>query len=146
MSNTTVVDATTALLSERGKTHGRFKDHARVTSKLKDVFLEECRERNLRGQQPLSLEQREALDMIAHKIGRIIAGDANYHDHWDDIAGYAKLCSKKPVPLSPRFAEHQARMDERLQACPDLDQEFPECPACRVKHLPNQGCTYPVPN
>ena len=29
--------------------------------------------------------------MIAHKIGRILAGDPSFQDHWADIAGYATL-------------------------------------------------------
>ena len=36
-------------------------------------------------------DQKEALFMIAHKIGRIINGDPDYADSWIDIAGYAKL-------------------------------------------------------
>ncbi len=39
----------------------------------------------------LSFSQREALEMIAHKIGRILNGDPDYADSWHDIAGYAKL-------------------------------------------------------
>jgi len=35
--------------------------------------------------------QREALDQIAAKIARILCGDANYADHWHDIASYAQL-------------------------------------------------------
>ena len=35
--------------------------------------------------------QREALEMIQHKIARIINGDPNYADSWVDIAGYAQL-------------------------------------------------------
>jgi hypothetical protein len=35
--------------------------------------------------------QRESLDMIAHKIARILNGNPNVHDHWHDIAGYATL-------------------------------------------------------
>jgi hypothetical protein len=35
--------------------------------------------------------QWEALEMIAHKIGRIVNGDPDYADSWIDIAGYAKL-------------------------------------------------------
>lgn len=34
--------------------------------------------------------QKETLDMIAHKIARIITGDPNYIDSWLDIAGYAQ--------------------------------------------------------
>ena len=38
----------------------------------------------------LSDGEAEALDMIAHKIGRILSG-ADPHDpqHWEDVAGYA---------------------------------------------------------
>lgn len=39
----------------------------------------------------LSDDKREALEMIAHKIGRILNVDPNYHDSWHDIIGYAKL-------------------------------------------------------
>jgi hypothetical protein len=31
------------------------------------------------------------LEMIAHKIARILSGDPNHRDHWEDIAGYAEL-------------------------------------------------------
>jgi hypothetical protein len=39
----------------------------------------------------LSRGEQEALDMVAHKIGRILSG-ANPHDpeHWEDVAGYAQ--------------------------------------------------------
>jgi hypothetical protein len=37
----------------------------------------------------------ETLDMIAHKIGRIIAGNAAEPDHWRDIAGYAQLVANR---------------------------------------------------
>ena len=34
---------------------------------------------------------REALDMIAHKIGRILSGaDPCDPEHWEDVAGYAQ--------------------------------------------------------
>jgi hypothetical protein len=33
--------------------------------------------------------------MIAHKIGRIMAGDPNFHDHWADLSGYAELAANK---------------------------------------------------
>ena len=39
--------------------------------------------------------QREALEMVAHKIGRILNGDPNYHDSWHDIVGYAKLVADR---------------------------------------------------
>jgi hypothetical protein len=51
--------------------------------------------RSKRLQSGLSDQQIEALEMIAHKIGRIIAGDPDFDDHWDDIAGYAKIANKE---------------------------------------------------
>ncbi len=74
-------------LAERKKTHGDFSDHARITQNLKEAVRGEC-DRLL----PI---HREAIDMILHKIGRICAGDPNVHDHWDDIAGYAKITSDR---------------------------------------------------
>jgi hypothetical protein len=32
--------------------------------------------------------------MIALKLSRILSGQANFKDHWNDIAGYAKLGSE----------------------------------------------------
>ena len=79
------------ILAQREKTHGAFEDHARITQRLKDVIMDELVLRNDRGQAPLNAMQRESIDMIEHKIGRILAGNADEPDHWNDIAGYAKL-------------------------------------------------------
>jgi hypothetical protein len=80
------------LLVERAKTHGDYDIHANVTQEIKTIF------RHNSEHSKFSDAQRESLDMIAHKLGRIIAGDPDFRDHWDDIAGYAKLvadrCSK----------------------------------------------------
>jgi hypothetical protein len=40
--------------------------------------------------------QRESLDLIATKMARILSGDANEPDHWEDIAGYAMLPIRRP--------------------------------------------------
>ena len=79
-----------AMLSEREKTHGNFRDHARCTQRLKSVLRDEL---EIVGK-TLSMEQQEALDMIFHKIGRMVAGNANFIDHWDDMAGYSTLVAK----------------------------------------------------
>jgi Domain of unknown function (DUF6378) len=84
-----VADATAELLAERAKTHGSFEVHARVTQDLKTVIEHE----RLKWES-LCFRHQEALHMITHKIGRIMAGDPNWKDHWDDIAGYAKLGSE----------------------------------------------------
>lgn len=80
-----------SVLAERGKTHGDFSDNARVMQALKRIVHAEV------GWDKLTDVQREALHMILHKVGRIISGNPNVKDHWDDIAGYAKLTSERIV-------------------------------------------------
>jgi hypothetical protein len=72
-------------LNERGKRYGDFDDHAIITQSLKGVMGA------TKGWKRLTPAQRESLEMIQHKIGRILNGDPNYADSWHDIAGYAKL-------------------------------------------------------
>lgn len=79
-----------ATLTERGKRYGKFTGHAKVTQELKRVLW------NALADKPqLADDQQEALDMICHKLGRIVNGDPNYADSWVDIAGYAKLVSDR---------------------------------------------------
>ena len=72
-------------LAERGSKYGKFSGHAVISQKLKSVMF------NTAGWDNLNSAQAEALDMIAHKIARILNGDPNYADSWHDIAGYASL-------------------------------------------------------
>ncbi len=74
-------------LSERGQRYGLFTGHAHVTQDLKKVVRLHLVARDKK----LTDDQQEALDMIFHKIGRIVNGDPDYADSWHDIAGYAKL-------------------------------------------------------
>ena len=80
---------TDALLEERGRTHGDFTEHALITQELKLAM------QRRRGWARLNHCQAESLEMIAHKIGRILSGNPNHADHWDDIAGYARLVSQR---------------------------------------------------
>lgn len=72
-------------LAERGKTHGNFEDMAASTQAMK------CFLREHDSWERLDTDQQEALDMIMHKIARILNGDPYHADTWHDIAGYAKL-------------------------------------------------------
>lgn len=71
------------LLEERQKTHGDFASNAEISQRLKGVFEAGVHRR--------SHVHNESLDMIALKLSRILSGQADHRDHWDDIAGYAKL-------------------------------------------------------
>lgn len=85
-------DATRATLEERGKRYGRFLLHAEMSQKLKATFT---RCLGTHKSSTLADDQREALDMIAHKLARIFNGDPNYGDSWRDIAGYATLVADR---------------------------------------------------
>ena len=76
---------------ERGNRYGLFIGHANVTQDLKRCMRAHLVSRDKK----LVDDQWEALEMIAHKIGRIINGDPDYADSWVDIAGYAKLVADR---------------------------------------------------
>ena len=76
------VDAT---LSERGTRYGTFTGHAKITQNIKRAMQDSP------NWEKLDDDQREALEMTAHKIGRILNGDPNYADSWHDIIGYTRL-------------------------------------------------------
>lgn len=110
----TSIDTT---LAQRGSRYGIFAVHAEHTQALKDLL------RKLMGQgkwDSLHQDQKEALEMIAHKLGRITNGDPNYDDSWRDIAGYAQL-----------VANRLAGQVEQTEPAPvqDVGQPKPEEPA-----------------
>lgn len=70
------------ILKEREKTHGEFREVARTSQHLKLSLL---------GVSYLSDIESEALEMILHKIARIIHGNPEEKDHWIDIQGYCQL-------------------------------------------------------
>jgi len=72
-------------LAERETSHGDYRDHAHTAQSIKNVMLSSTK------WQSLSDPQKESLDMIAHKVGRILNGDPNFIDSWRDLAGYAML-------------------------------------------------------
>ena len=80
-----------AILDARGSRYGNFLDHARITQRLKEVAHGFAAHHG----KSFDVDQAEALDMIFHKIGRILNGDPNYADSWIDIAGYAKLVADR---------------------------------------------------
>ena len=110
------------LISERNRTHGLFHKTARVAQELKVVL-------DRPGDEERPPYVSEGLDMICTKLSRIVAGTWDYADHWDDVAGYAKMVADRLrlAPLHPRVAEGLDRIDERTPGLPDLDQEYPLC-------------------
>jgi len=75
---------TEEILKQRGNRYGEFEDLAVISQKLKDIVYEV----EGVGQDKALME---AIEMIMHKIARILNGDETYIDNWVDIAGYATL-------------------------------------------------------
>lgn len=90
----------TTTLEQRGKRYGAFSEHARATQALKKSM----RDFDPTKWDALSASAKEALEMVAHKIGRILNGDPLYADSWVDIAGYAQLVA---TALQKNHPEHQ---------------------------------------
>jgi hypothetical protein len=70
-------------LQERNATHGDFREGAKISQRLKKVVS--AYETNL------TPVQKESLDMIMHKVARLLNGDPTHTDTWHDIIGYATL-------------------------------------------------------
>ena len=73
------------VLSERGSRYGTLMSNATISQGLKEIIHSSS---NWEAMPP---DMREALDMIVHKISRIVEGDFNYDDSWIDISGYSTL-------------------------------------------------------
>lgn len=72
-------------LAERGTRYGTFTSHADISCNLKNTLTDTDSWSSLKPY------QREALEMICHKMARIVNGDPDYDDSWRDIAGYSQL-------------------------------------------------------
>ena len=86
-------EGTAAILNERGTTYGEFHNRAALSQSLSDIMT------TGRSWPKLSPAQREALQMIQHKIARILNGDPFYLDSWVDIVGYAELGKRETERL-----------------------------------------------
>lgn len=84
-------------LAQRGKHYGDFAKTFDVIQQIKDALKDGI------GWAAMPPERREALEMIAVKLGRLVSGDSGHADSWHDIAGYARLVeesvTEKASPL-----------------------------------------------
>lgn len=132
MSN---IDST---LNERGTRYGDFEDHAFITQDLKTV-MQETPNWDL-----LKADQKEALEMTAHKIGRILNGDPNYIDSWHDIIGYIRLVEQRLEKEQPQEKE-LAPKEQAPNLGDALRKAFNEA-AAGIKPKPEleKGCGCPA--
>ena len=76
-------------LTERGKVYGRFMDHAGISQSLKRAM------KAAPGWQELPDDMREALEMVQHKVARILNGNPDHVDSWHDVGGYVALVERR---------------------------------------------------
>lgn len=73
------------IIAERTKSCGNFKDITETAQTIKRALRDGSKYFNT------APYLAEALDMIAHKLARIVDGNPYHKDHWLDIIGYAEL-------------------------------------------------------
>ena len=73
------------VLNQRQATYGSFTKNAEVSQMLKYFMTQGTNYKQM------PVPHREALEMIVHKIARIVNGDPNYIDNWVDNIGYSQL-------------------------------------------------------
>jgi hypothetical protein len=86
--STTNVDG---ILNDRAKDYGKFKDGAALMQGIKRLLAEHARVHD----KLFADDQWEAIEMIVHKMGRILNGNPDKVDNWVDIAGYATLVADR---------------------------------------------------
>lgn len=78
-------------LDARALNYGTFKDGAALMQSIKRTMAAHAATHG----KTFADDQWEALEMIVHKIGRIVNGNPDVTDHWVDIAGYATLIADR---------------------------------------------------
>lgn len=76
-------------LNRRGKHYGGFEGNARIAQAIKSAM------RDSPNWGELDSDMKEALELIASKVGRLLNGNPNYFDGWHDIEGYAHLIASR---------------------------------------------------
>lgn len=76
---------TEQILQERGTTHGDFTDNAHIAQCLKAI-VKAGKHYDKRTE-----VEREAIDMICHKLARWVSAEKYHRDNPVDIGGYSQL-------------------------------------------------------
>lgn len=117
------------LLGERQNTHGTYSEVSSICQAIKRTM------RQSSGWDHLGNEHAEALEMIAMKIARILSGNSNFADHWEDIEGYARLVSNE---LQRERVADMIEQSIRDSIGPvDLDEANHDEQSATADHQPN---------
>ncbi len=88
-------DVVSQITAARGSVYGPFLHNAIVGQAIRAVMRNLPDPDNQKRWGDLPLDVREGLDYIAGKISRIVTGDPEYLDNWDDIGGFAKIVADR---------------------------------------------------
>lgn len=93
------MDIVADITQKRGSVYGRFAHNAFVAQAIKTAMQNipdpDGTPSPLGPWERLPHDVRESLELIALKISRIVTGDPEYLDNWDDIGGYAKIVADR---------------------------------------------------
>lgn len=92
-------------LADRGAQYGEFSENSFIMQELKNTMRATANWPHLKS------DQKEALDMVAHKVGRILGGNPDHIDSWHDIVGYARLVEKRLTEEAKFVANAQSTME-----------------------------------
>lgn len=79
------------ILDARAADYGVFMEGAALMQGMKRLLADHASRHN----KTFTDDQWEALEMIVHKMARIVNGNPDKIDHWEDIAGYATLIADR---------------------------------------------------
>jgi hypothetical protein len=79
------------VLDTRAVEYGTFADGAALMQSIKRTMSEHAQKHG----KTFADDQWEALEMIVHKMARIVNGNPDNVDSWTDIAGYAMLVADR---------------------------------------------------
>lgn len=99
------------LLDEREKTHGDYVEVCVLAQNIKKLL------RGSKNWAKMPLTHKESVDMIASKLARILSGDFDEEDHWQDVAGYAILIVNQIKKA--KQTSFRVKLREKLKYGPD---------------------------
>lgn len=76
----------------RGRQYGGFEGNARIAQNIKIAM------RDSPNWEEMDSDMKEAMELIASKLGRLLNGNVNHFDGWHDIEGYAHLIASRLKP------------------------------------------------
>jgi len=94
------------VLKSRGEDYGEFINHAALCQKLKKSM------RSHKGWSEMPSDVKESLEMIQHKIARVINGNECVVDHWTDISGYARLVEKRMDQVLKPYKQAKKQLEK----------------------------------